>query len=78
LALLSFPMVLIFSTAKEKITAGDNNELSFDIPNSVPSGVYSIRYFAVTDNNDTLWKKLELEVTSTDFSALQALTPSQW
>lgn len=69
------PEGIRFSTANEKITAGDNNELSFEIANSVPSGTYSLVYFAITDNNDTLWKKLELEVTSTDFSALQALTP---
>ncbi len=71
----ALPDGVSFSTTKEKITAGDNNELRFEISNSVPSGLYSISYFAVTDNNDTLWKKLELEVTSTDFSALQALTP---
>ena len=71
----SMPDGVNFKAAKSSITAGDVNSLEFEIPNSVNSGNYDILYFAVTDNNDTLWRKFEIEVTSTDFSSLASLTP---
>ncbi|MFN8319349.1 MAG: M12 family metallo-peptidase [Saprospiraceae bacterium] len=71
----SKPEGVNFKPAKAAITAGDVNTIDIEIPNSVNSGNYNIVYYAITDNNDTLWRNLEIEVTSTDFTSLASLTP---
>ncbi|MBK8700811.1 MAG: T9SS type A sorting domain-containing protein [Saprospiraceae bacterium] len=71
----ALPPGITFVAQKESVAAGQDNKLSFILENSLLNGNYIINYYAVTDNNDTLWKRIEFEVISTDYSSLQTLFP---
>lgn len=64
------------SFENETTTAGVGNKLNINIPNSLTSGYYSVYYSVILDNNDTLQKRIDFDVISTDFSAVATVLPA--
>jgi subtilisin-like proprotein convertase family protein len=64
------------SFEKEKTIAGEENNLNINFQNNILTGYYSIGYRIILDNNDTLYKKIDFDVISTDFSTVTTLFPN--
>ena len=59
----------------ETTAAGASNKLNINFPNSVKNGYYSVYYSIILDNNDTINKRVDFDVISTDFSSVATLLP---
>lgn len=64
------------SFENETTVAGVGNKLNINVPNSLTTGYYSVYYSVILDNNDTLQKRIDFDVISTDFSSVATLLPA--
>jgi subtilisin-like proprotein convertase family protein len=71
----TLPTGLTAKFANNSANVGIENTLDLNAATELPTGTYVIDYFIATEANDTLRKKMEINVISTDFSSLATLLP---
>jgi len=76
LSLVNPPAELIYNFEKTQISSDETTNLNLDFSNYTAADFISFDVQAVSADQDTLTKNIQIKITSTDFSSLSPLVPT--